>query len=86
MKGDLIASYSFLRMGCGERSAEFISLVSTDRTRGNGSKLHQGRFRLDMKKHFLTERVIKHCNSLAVKEPFLSNHPEATLAVTLNTT
>ncbi|KAK4827506.1 hypothetical protein QYF61_018806 [Mycteria americana] len=76
LRGDFIALYSFLRRGSGEGGADLFSLVSRDRTCGNGSKLCQGRFRLDIRKHFFTKRVVKDWNRLpreVIDAPSLCN-------------
>jgi len=64
LRGSLTALYRFVRRGSGERDADPFSLVSSNRTCRNGSKLHQGRFRLDIRKHFFTEGVVKYWNRL----------------------
>lgn len=51
--------YGCLTRGSKGAGTDLISLV----TQGNGIKLHQGRFKLDIRKRF-TKRVFRHRNRL----------------------
>ena len=52
LQGDLIAAFQYLKGAYKQEGEQLFTRMDSGRTRGNGLKLRQGRFRLDIRKKF----------------------------------
>ena len=72
--GHLTAAFQNMKGVYKQEEDQLFTWSDSDRTRGNGLKLRQGRFRLDIRRKFFTQRVVTHWNRLpkeAVDAPSL---------------
>ena len=62
--GDLMVAFQYLK-GAYKQEGEWLFMrVDSDRTRRNGFKLREGRFRLDIRRKFFPQWVVTHWNRL----------------------
>ncbi|KAK4810521.1 hypothetical protein QYF61_004484 [Mycteria americana] len=64
LRGDLIAAFQYLKGAYKKDGERLLTRPCGDRTRGNGFKRKEGRFRVDIRKKFFMMRVVRHWNRL----------------------
>jgi len=75
VRGDLRAAFQYLKGGYKKAGEGLFTRACSDRTRGNGFRLKEGRFRLAVRKKFFNVRVVRPWNWLpreAVDVPSLA--------------
>ena len=74
LQEELIAAFHYLKEAYKKAGEGLFTRACSDRTRGNGFKQKEGRFRLDVRKDFFTVRMVRHWNRMcreAVNAPCL---------------
>ncbi|GAB0176030.1 triadin [Grus japonensis] len=75
LQGGLTAAFQYLKGAYRKAGEGLFTTAWSDRTRGNGFKLKEGRFGLDIRKKFFPVRVLRHWNRFpreAVDAPSLA--------------
>ena len=54
--GELVAAFQYLKGACKQKREQFFIWSNSERTKGNGFKLKEGRFRLDVRKKISTQK------------------------------
>jgi len=62
--GDLIVAFQYIKGAYKKDGEGHFTKACSDRTRGSGFRLKEGRFRLDIRKKFFTMRAVRHWNRL----------------------
>jgi len=62
-----IVAFQYLKGACRKAGEGLFIRAGRDRTRGNGSKLEEGRFRLIIREKTFTVRVVRDWNTLPSK-------------------
>jgi len=65
--GDLIAAFQHLKGAYLQEGSQLSIWADSDRTKGNGFKSKEGKFRLGVRKTFFTRRVVRQWNRLPRK-------------------
>ncbi|GAB0205779.1 hypothetical protein GRJ2_003043500 [Grus japonensis] len=65
LQGDLIAAFQYLKGACKRAGEGLFTKACSDRTRDNGLKLKESRFRLGIRKKIFSLRVPRHWNKLS---------------------
>ena len=64
LRGDLIGGFQYLKGAYKHRQSQLFKRVGNGRTRGNGFKLKEGRFILDIRGKLFTKSVVRCWNRL----------------------
>jgi len=64
LHGEHVAAFQYLKVAYKKIGEGFLTRACSDSERGNGFKLKEGRFRLDIRRKRFTMRVVRHWDML----------------------